>query len=133
MSSFAFYRWIQRATFWKSQTNVRKLHSSNNYCCNFSKSVVKPTVERSYTFSRSLLLLDIRRFFALSSKVHDQMKEFERKFEQYLPTDKIFVVRVDGARFSQFTKDVDKPMDERSKYSLKECFLFLISILFIFW
>jgi len=41
----------------------------------------------------------------------DRMKQYEARYESYVPYDNYIVVRIDGAGFSKYTKGFNKPFD----------------------
>ena len=44
-------------------------------------------------------------------KVGERMKDYEKKFNQYIDPSKPMIIRIDGHKFSTFTKGFKRPFD----------------------
>ena len=53
------------------------------------------------------------------TKLTNQIKILEKSFEQTLPGDRPFVIRLDGVNFKEFTKNLVKPFDPHFTEALK--------------
>jgi len=49
----------------------------------------------------------------MEDEIGERMKVYEREFDNSIPNNRPYIVRLDGHRFSKFTKGFKKPFDER--------------------
>lgn len=58
--------------------------------------------------------------------LNERMKEYENNFKSFLPRNMPIIVRLDGCHFKSFTKNMNKPFDERLYKSFCETTEYLV-------
>lgn len=53
-------------------------------------------------------------------KLSERMKQYEKQYEKVIPTSDEIIVRIDGHKFSKFTKGFNKPFDEIFQLAMVE-------------
>ncbi len=53
-------------------------------------------------------------------KLGDRMKTYEREYEMYIPYDKYIIIRIDGHKFSKFTRGMIKPFCDTLSKAMEE-------------
>ena len=81
-------------------------HVTRSSDISFERIVNPPVICIPKSFSNKLSVMD-------QDAVESRMKDFEAALEHILDPDKPWMVRLDGCRFSKFTKEYQKPFDAR--------------------